>query len=101
MPNEDRRIVLEHKDGRRVSCMESQVDDPSANPFNFGGPVYDVDASNGHASMRVNAARPDSKHISLQKEGFKPVASIHGPKHRGDCPYSEEDCPGEGAEIPL
>jgi hypothetical protein len=77
----DRRIVVEHPDGRRVSVMESAFDDPAHNPFNHGGTVVEADANTGESRNRQQAARPLDDHQSLKDEGFEPTHRIDDEGH--------------------
>ena len=81
----DRRIVVEHEDGRRVSVDEDAFAEASANPFNQGSDVHDFDANTGETIIRRRAARPADRHLSLEAEGFRPVAAIHGDAHDEHC----------------
>lgn len=87
------RIVVEHEDGRRVAIDEGDLDRVEANPFNAGGTARDE-----AGGVRQLPARHPDDHRSLASEGFEPVMAIHGAKHSKAC---ADDCPGEGAEIPL
>lgn len=97
----DRRIVVEHKDGRRLTVAEDDFNDEQANPYNYGGNIQSFDIDRGVTTVEQQPARPMDDHKSLKAEGFKPVMAIHGAKHTKECPYEADVCPGEGAEIPL
>lgn len=77
----EKRIVVEHEDGRRVSVMEADFDNPEHNPFNHGGTVVEVDANSGESRNRQLAARPQDDHQSLKDEGFKPTHRIDDEGH--------------------
>jgi hypothetical protein len=81
-----RRIVVEHKDGRRISISESDFDVTEANPFNHGATVHDYDVQSGQTALRASAAKPVDDWASLRKEGFRAVMLID---------------PETGNEVPL
>ena len=78
----NRRLVVEHKDGRRVSVDEDAFDDSAANPFNRGGRVLAV-AADGASPDRAQqtAARSPDEWQSLKAEGFKPTHRIDKDGH--------------------
>jgi hypothetical protein len=92
------KIIVEHKDGRRVSVEEDDFDRVEANPFNQPQQVMEYDANRDLTIAYASPARPLDDHVSLKKEGFKPVMRVHGERHTKSC---DDDCPGAGAEMPL
>lgn len=72
----ERRIVVEHKDGRRVGVMEADFDRAEANPFNHGRTVRE-----DSGRVYQEPARPTDDHVSLKAEGFKAVAMIDDDGH--------------------
>lgn len=82
----DRRIVVEHKDGRRISVIEADFDRDDANPFNHRATIHQFDANTGETVMTERPAKPMDDWQSLRKEGFKAVMAID---------------PDTGNEVPL
>ena len=64
------RLVVEHKDGRRVSVLESRFDDPAANPFERERVVISTDGRNEVRNGRTGKPR------SLKQDGFRIVGRI-------------------------
>jgi hypothetical protein len=73
---EDRRIVVHHPDGRRVSVLEAEFGNPEHNPFNQSRQITSFDGNTGATVNYTFPARPADDHISLKDEGFVPVAEI-------------------------
>lgn len=65
------RIVVRHPDGRRVSVLESEYDEPRANPYNLDRVVV---STNGQHEARTGRSGPE--YLSLRAEGFVPVGTI-------------------------
>lgn len=97
----DRRIVVEHKDGRRISVFESDFEDETKNPFNFATQIHEFDGNTGATILRQQAAKPMDDWKSLKKEGFKPVAYIHEVECTRDCTHDKDVTVHEGNEIAL
>lgn len=81
----ERRIVVEHQDGRRISVLEREFDVPEANPFNKSATVHDFDANSGTTVLRQTAAKPVDDWQSLKAEGFRAVMAID-PDTGNECP---------------
>lgn len=82
----DKRIVVEHRDGRRLSVLEADFDVAERNPFNDGADIHEFDGNTGETIMRRRQARPMDDWTSLKKEGFRAVMMID---------------PETGHEVPL
>lgn len=81
-----RRIVIEHKDGRRISVLEDDFERDDANPFNHRALIHEFNGDTGETVMRERQAKPVDDWQSLKKEGFTPVMAID---------------PDTGNEVPL
>lgn len=92
------RIVVEHKDGRRVQIEEADIDAPIHNPFNHPRGIIEMDENTGARQRGVIAGRDAADQVSLRAEGFLPVMAVHGEEHTDDC---SEFCPGAGCEVAL
>lgn len=77
----DRRIVVEHTDGRRVAVDEADFDDAAANPFNAARSVVSLDNDTGSQVTHEEPARPLDDHVSLKAERFKVVGVIDKDGH--------------------
>lgn len=75
------RIVVEHKDGRRVGTEEEDFDNPAANPFNNASMVVEANTDGKPDRTYMRPARPVGEHQSLKAEGFKPVMRINKDGH--------------------
>lgn len=97
----DRRLVLEHPDGRRLSIGEADFDRPEANPLNHGGLHHEWNVDLRETIIRTLPARPLDDWKSLKAEGFVPVAYIHGERCTRSCKHDTDVEVQAGHEIAL
>lgn len=97
----ERRIVVEHPDGRRLTIAESDFDNPDANPLNWAHDAHAWDSNRNETVVTAHAAKPAAECKSLKAEGFKPYAYIHGPKCDRSCRHEKDVAVLAGHEIKL
>lgn len=97
----DRRIVVEHPDGRRLTVPEDDFDNPDANPLNHEHDAHEWDSDRGETVLRHRPAKPVDDWESLKRAGFKPYSYIHGPTCDRSCTHDTDVVVHEGHEIKL
>lgn len=97
----DRRLVLEHPDGRRLSIGEADLDRAESNPYNHGGDRHTWNADLRETVIRAIPPRPMDDWQSLKAEGFVAVAYIHGDRCTKACCHDPDVEVQAGHEIAL
>lgn len=97
----DRRIVCEHPDGRRLTILESDFDNPDANPLNHAHDAHLWDSDRGETVVTRYAAKPVDDWVSLKRSGFKPYAYIHPATCDDSCTHDKDVAVHAGHEIKL
>jgi hypothetical protein len=97
----NRRIVVEHPDGRRLTIPEDDYTNPDANPLNHEHDAHEWNSDRNETVLVHYPARVMDDWKSLKQEGFKPYAYLHGARCDRSCTHDTNVDVHEGHEIKL